>query len=290
MKAQIYHAKGELGKALENYRKLKETSPDAARSATFLEREAIALPEVTVAPLAKAAEIELEYAGVASAQVRAYKVDLTMLALRKKGLVDAASIEVAGIKPVFDRAFKLDAPNAKRREKQKLTLDLKDPGAYVVGVKAGDFFASGLLLRSDLAMSVQEEPGGTVRVNVTNVAAGGFAEGVKVTIFGTSDSRIMSDKTDLRGIWETNEVRGKAVVVAEKAGHVAMYRGQSALVMPPPAPKPADPSNPARRLEAQQSDALQEQLKGLNDRAEKSYQDNNKRQQQGVEVERTMKK
>ncbi|HLF93578.1 MAG TPA: hypothetical protein VJB14_08950, partial [Planctomycetota bacterium] len=288
MKAQIFHAKGELEKALENYKKLKASSPDAARSAAFLEREAIAVPEVTVAPLAKPAEIELEHAGVASAQVRAYKVDLTMLALRRKGLADAASIEVAGIKPVFERSFKLDAPNAKRREKQKLALDLKDAGAYVVGVKAGDFFASGLVLRSDLAMTVQEESGGTVRVNVTNVAAGAFAEGVKVTIFGTQDQNIVSDKTDLRGIWETANVRGAAVVVAEKEGHVAMYRGQSALAPPPP--KPAMQKPQAGSEAGQQRDALQEQLKGLNEQFEKNYLDNNFRRQEGVEVERTMKK
>lgn len=289
MKAQIFHAKGELEKALENYKKLKDSSPDAARSAAFLEREAIAVPEVTVAPLAKPAEIELEHAGVATAQVRAYKVDLTMLALRRKGLADAASIEVAGIKPVFERSFKLDAPNAKRREKQKLALDLKDPGAYVVGVKAGDFFASGLVLRSDLAMTVQEEAGGTVRVNVTDVAAGAFAEGVKVTIFGTQDQHIVSDKTDLRGIWEAVNVRGAAVVVAEKSGHVAMYRGQSVLAAPPQRPA-ASQAEPNKARDGQQKDALQEQLKGLNEQFEKNYFDNNLRRQEGVEVERTMKK
>lgn len=285
MKAQIFHAKGELEKALENYKKLKASSPDAARSAAFLEREAIAVPDVTVVPLAKPAEIELEHAGVAAAQVRAYKVDLTMLALRRKGLSDAASIEVAGIKPVFERAFKLDAPNAKRREKQKLALELKDPGAYVVGVKAGDFFASGLVLRSDLAMTVQEEAGGTVRVNVTNVAAGAFAEGVKVTIFGTAESRIASDKTDLRGIWEANDVRGAAVVVAEKEGHVAMYRGQAILAAQPQMRRPSELSSDP----SQQKDALQEQLKGLNEQFEKNYMDNNLRRQEGVEVERTKK-
>jgi len=210
-----------------------------------------------------------------------------MLALRRKGLADAASIEVAGIKPVFERAFKLDAPNTRRREKQKLALDLKDPGAYVVGVKAGDFFASGLVLRSNLSMSVQEDAAGTVRVNVSNVAAGGFAEGVKVTIFGTQDQHIVSDKTDLRGIWESHDVRGAAVVVAEKDGHVAMYRGQSVLGLLPK-PQTAAPNEPAAR-EGQQKDALQQQLKELNEHLEENYKGNSRKQQAGVEVERTKK-
>ncbi len=281
MKAQIFHAKGDLDKALENYKKLKGTSPDAARSIAFLEREAISVPEVTVAPLARPAEIELEHSGVGAAQVRAYKVDLPTLMLRRKGQATASSIEVAGIKPVLDRAFKLDVPNARRRERQKLALDLKDPGAYVVNVKAGDFFAGGLLLRSDLAMAVQEGRDGTVRVNVSNVAANAFAEGVKVTIFGTADQQIASDKTDLRGIWEAQDIHGTAMVVAEKDGHVAMYRGQTPL-------SPAiQQQRAAQTVVPAQMDALQEQLKELNKSVEGLYMENVERKQKGVEVQRT---
>ena len=287
MKAQVFHAKGELDKALENYKKVRTTQPDAERSIAFLEREAIAMAEVTLLPLAKAAEIELEYAGVATAHVRAYKVDLAMLAMRRRGLSDAASIEVAGIRPVFEKEFTLDAPNAKRRERQKLSLELKEPGAYLVGVKAGDFFASGLVLRSDLSMTVQEETSGQVRVNVANSATGSFAEGVKVTIFGTEDRAITSDKTDLRGIWERDGVRGLAVVVAEKDGHVAMYRGAASLgLRPREQPRAQEEERKARMRNA---NALDDQIKGANEQYEKNYQDNVQKKQSGVEVERTKK-
>ncbi len=285
MKAQIHHAKGDLDKALENYKKVRATQPDAERSIAFLEREAIAVPEVTIAPMAKGAEIELEYAGVTTAQVRAYKVDLAMLAMRHRGLTDAASIEVAGFKPVFEKSFTLDAPNAKRREKQRLALELKEPGAYLVGIKAGDFFASGLVLRSNLSMTVQEDGGGLVRVNVANAATGSFAEGVKVTIFGTEDRVIASEKTDLRGIWERDGVRGLAVVVAEKDGHVAMYRGQSVIGMRP-APQPREQERKAKERNA---DALDEQIRGANEQYEKNYKGNVQKKQEGVEVERTKK-
>ncbi|MCC6741318.1 MAG: tetratricopeptide repeat protein [Planctomycetia bacterium] len=290
MKAQIFHAKGEMDKAIENYKKVKEKSADAARSIAFLEREAISVPDVTTAPLAKAAELELEYAGVAEAHVRAYKVDLTMLALRRKNLVDASAVEVAGIKPVFEKTFKLDHPNARRREKQTFTLELKDPGAYLVGVKAGDFFASGMILRSNLSMAVQEETSGNVRVNISDVAGGGFAEGVKVTIFGTDDQKIASDKTDLRGIWETAGVRGLAVVVAEKEGHVAMYRGQAliGLIEDAKTRQNAAPQ-PAKKLAEQQQELLDEQLKEANDSVEDFYNRNLRNRQQGVEVERMKK-
>lgn len=290
MKAQIYHAMGEMDKAIENYKKVKDKSPDAARSIAFLEREAISVPDVTTSPLAKPAELDLEYAGVAEAHVRAYKVDLTMLALRRKNLVDASSVEVAGIKPVFEKTFKLDHPNARRREKQTLTLELKEPGAYLVGVKAGDFFASGIVLRSNLSMAVQEEISGNVRVNISDVATGGFAEGVKVTIFGTDDQKIASDKTDLRGIWETAGVRGLAVVVAEKDGHVAMYRGQAMIGMiEDQRRKPSPAEQPAKKLQEQQQELLDAELKDANDAVEDLYNRNLRNKQQGVEVERMKK-
>ncbi|KAF0245707.1 MAG: large extracellular alpha-helical [Planctomycetota bacterium] len=289
MKAQIFHAKGEMDKAVENYKKVKEKSADAARSIAFLEREAISVKDVTVAPLAKAAELELEYAGVAEAHVRAYKVDLTMLALRRKNLVDASTVEVAGIKPVFEKAFKLDHPNARRREKQTFTLDLKDPGAYLVGVKAGDFFASGIILRSNLSMAVQEEADGNVRVNISDMASGGFAESVKVTIFGTDDQKIASDKTDLRGIWETSGVRGLAIVVAEKDGHVAMHRGASVIGMIEDAKRKADVPAAAKKLSEQQQELLEKETRSANDEMEDNYNRNLRNKQQGVEVERMKK-
>jgi alpha-2-macroglobulin len=279
MKAQIHHAKGELDKALENYKKVRGTSPDAARTVAFLEREAISVPETTVAPLARPAEIELEHQGVVEAHVRVYKVDLTMLALRKKDLSDPAGVEVAGIRPVLEKTFKLDVPNAKRREKQKLPLDLKAPGAYLVGVKAGDFFAGGLLLRSDLAMSVQEDEG--IRVNVTNAATGAFVEGVKVTIVG--GGAIDTLKTDLRGIAETETAHARATLVAEKDGHVAVFVSTARYANVFKGKPPAPAQNPA------QLDALQEQLKDANKQLDEDFRSNSRRDQQGVEVERTKK-
>ncbi len=280
MKAQIHHAKGEMDKALENYKKVRESSPDAARTIAFLEREAIAVPETTVAPLAKPAEIELEHQGVAEAHVRVYKVDLTMLALRRKNLADPAGVEVAGIRPVLEKTFKLDVPHAKRREKQKLLLDLKAAGAYLVGVKAGDFFAGGLLLRSDLAMSVQEDD--VLRMNVTNAATGAFVEGVKVTVVGKT--AIDTLKTDLRGIAESGMDDTRATVVAEKDGHVALHvtAGRIVHVFGGKRAAPQEPAKPSM-------DALQEQLKEANKQLEEDFRGNERRMQQGVEVERTKK-
>ena len=290
IKAQIHHARGDLDKAIENYKKVKAKYPDAARSIDFLEREAIAVPDVTVAPLAKAAEIELEYAGVAEVRVRAYKIDLTMLALRRKDLAGAASVEVAGIKPTFEKTFELDQPEAKRRERQKLTLELKEPGAYLVGVQAGDFFAGGIVLRSDLTMTVQEEAGANVRVNVANARTGGFEEGVKVTIFGTTGGKVATRKTDLRGICESGIPGGVAIVVAQKDGHVAMHRGRIAHDAPPnqPAAQQRRARQAGENMEQQQKEVL-DQFRRFNADKAQFYGDNMMRKQEGVEVYRAKK-
>lgn len=285
IKAHIFHASGELDKAIQNYRKVKKKYPDAARSIEFLEREAIAIPETTVIPLARPAEIELEYAGVAEARVRAYKVDLTTLALRRKDLAGAASVEVAGIKPHFDRTYKLDKPGTRKKERQKLAMELKEPGAYLIGVQAGDFFAGGLVLRSDLSMAVQEKAGQSVRVNVSNAATGGFVEGVKVTVFGTGGKDVTTQKTDLRGISESTVRSGVAVVVAEKDGHVAIHRGRIAHGLAEQNRRQSQRASGVR----QQEKLLNDYLKGLNDDKAKFYLDNAMKQQEGVEVQRTKK-
>ncbi len=284
MKAQIHHAKGELDKALASYRRVRERYPDAARALAFLEREAIALPEVTVVPEGEPDRIEIEYSGVAKAQVKAYKVNLTMLYLKHRGVKDSSAIEVAGIRPVFEKTFTLRHGNTKRREKEKLALDLKETGAYLVSVKAGDFFATGLFLKSNLSMAVQEEsPSGTVRVNVTTAPDGKFEENVKVTYIGSGDKGFKSAKTDLRGIAEVKGVKGYAMVIAEKNNHYAFHRGLTPLSGFVPRN-----TNNFQQGEEKDADALNDKLKSL-EKNWKGYRMNRQQKQEGVEIERTKK-
>ncbi len=284
MKAQIHHAKGELEKALESYRRVRDRYPDAARALAFLEREAIALPEVTVVPEGEPNRIEIEYSGVAQAQVKAYKVNLTMLYLKHRGVKNSSAIEVAGIRPVFEKTFSLRHANSKRREKEKLNLDLKETGAYLVSIKAGDFFATGLFLKSNLSMAVQEEAqSGTVRVNVTVAPGGKFEENVKVTFIGSGDKGFKSGKTDLRGIAEVKGLKGNAMVIAEKDDHYAFHRGMTPLSgFIRRTGKEREPMN------EQDGDALNDKLKML-EKNWKGYRMNRQQKQEGVEIERTKK-
>jgi len=82
-------------------------------------------------------------------------------------------------------------------------------------------------------------------------------------------------------------VRGLAVVVAEKDGHVAMYRGAASLgLRPREQPRAQEEERKARMRNA---NALDDQIKGANEQYEKNYQDNVQKKQSGVEVERTKK-
>ncbi|MBI2899259.1 MAG: tetratricopeptide repeat protein [Planctomycetes bacterium] len=282
MKAQIYHAKGDLEKAVAAYKAVKDKFSDAARALAFLEREAISIPEVTVVPTNKPNEIEIEASGVPEVHVKAYRMNLTMLFLKYRGVRDAGAIEIAGIRPAFEKTYKLQATGAKRKEKHTLALDVKDVGAYLVSVKAGDFFASGLFLKSDISMSVQEEAqSGTVRVNVANAAGGKFEENVKVTFIGSADQGFKSEKTDLRGIAEAAGLKGFAMVIAEKENHFAFFRGTTALLGYKPEPQKQEDAK-------KEKDALDDRLKEL-DENKSRYGQNLQKKQSGVEVERTKK-
>lgn len=284
MKAQIYHAKGELEKAVAAYKAVRDRFADAARALAFLEREAISMSEVTVVPTNKPNEIEVEASGVPELHVKAYRVNLTMLFLKYRGVRDASAIEVAGIRPALEKTYPLRKTNAKGRERHRLALDVKEAGAYLVSVRAGDFFATGLFLKSDLTMSVQEEAhSGTVRINIANVAGGRFEENVKVTFLGTADQGFTADKTDLRGIAEATGIKGYAMVIAEKDNHFAFFRGTTPLSGYRPEPQTnEDGKNP------KQQDALEEKLKQL-DENKRRYGSNLEKRQEGVEVERTKK-
>ncbi len=283
MKAQIYHAKGEFENAVAAYKTVRDRFPDAARALAFLEREAISIPEVTVVPTNKANELEVEASGVPEVHVKAYRVNLTLLFLKYRGVRDASEIEVAGIRPAFERTYPLKRTGAKGREKHRFVLDVKEVGAYLVSVRAGDFFATGLFLKSDLTMSVQEEaPSGTVRINVANVAGGKFEENVKATFIGTADQAFKVEKTDLRGIAETSGLKGYAMVIAEKDNHFAFFRGTTPLSGFQPE---------GRRTETQQEkekDALEDKLKQL-DENRRRYGENIQKRQTGVEIERMKK-
>jgi len=83
-------------------------------------------------------------------------------------------------------------------------------------------------------------------------------------------------------------VKGLAVVVAEKDGHVAMFRGASVLGLMPPRGQTAQPA-PSQKLEQQQKEMLEGELRKANDSIEDAYNKNLRNSQQGVEVERTKK-
>ena len=90
-----------------------------------------------------------------------------------------------------------------------------------------------------------------------------------------------SNTTDLRGIWESKIEGGIAVVVAEKNGHTALHRGTSTLGSAKPrSMKKSKPSSSQKKQ-------IEDLLRGSNKQVEEEYWHNNRRSQQGVEIERT---
>ncbi|MBI4575085.1 MAG: tetratricopeptide repeat protein [Planctomycetes bacterium] len=226
--AQLLHAQGRNAEALEAYREVAALFPDARRAAAFLEQSGIAVPELTVVRSGEPAGVDLDYLGVGELDLRLYRVDLVQLYLRAQGDVDLGRIEVAGFRPALSQHLALARPSGTARLRQRVPLELGEPGAYYLTARAGSFGASGLVLVSDLALELQEEPG-HLRVYVSDARLDGAAPNASVAfIRRASPVRIDVERTDLRGVAEVAGAAGQVTVVAERDGHVAFARLQVA--------------------------------------------------------------
>ncbi|MEK7867087.1 MAG: tetratricopeptide repeat protein, partial [Planctomycetota bacterium] len=232
MMGQIFHAMGDVEKALASYREVKASFPDAARAIDYLERQALGLPEVTTVPLKDRHEVELESRGVGEVTMKAYKVDLMMLYLKQRSLNDVTKVNLAGVKPVWEKKVKLENGSHFKKVLTKIGIDVKGPGAFLIIARSGDISASGMLISSDLTLDVQVDPNqGVVRTNVIGRTDGKFVENAKVSGIGSRDSGFSQSRTDLRGVAELEGLRGFPTVIVEKEGHYGFFRGASDLAM-----------------------------------------------------------
>ncbi len=126
-----------------------------------------------------------------------------------------------------------------RDRTHKLTLPLKDEGAYLVVCRGDDLYASGLVLVSPLTVEVQEDaPSGQVRVTVKNVAKDSYVSNVQVKVIGSRNDDFVSGQTDLRGVFVAQGLKGTSTVIAETdTSRYAFFRGETELG--PAVPKPA---------------------------------------------------
>ncbi|MHC5021375.1 MAG: tetratricopeptide repeat protein, partial [Planctomycetota bacterium] len=287
MTAQIHHARGELDRAVESYRKVREQFTDAARALRFLQREGLRMPELTVVRGAEPVRLEVEHRGTDALVVQVYPVDLRMLLMTHRDGDGLAAVNLAGVKPAVVQTVRAGAAGGKGG--RAVELALPKVGAYLVVVRAGSLRARGLVVRSDLTLEVQPAGNDAFRVNVVSAGSGAYVARAAVTFIGSSASRIVSRQTDLRGICEAGGLAGRVSIVAEHEGHYAVH---TAVLKAPQAGEQAETDN-NEEFEQEKADEpmsrLQDRLKDIRGKNEQAWKSNTTKQQKGVEAGRAKK-
>lgn len=225
---QMYQALGRYAQALEAYRKVKEDFADAAFSIEYLERRSLSLPEATAVGLGEPVVADVSYCNLDKVEALAYRVDLMRLFLKEKNLDRIAGVNLAGITPTFTFERELPKTETGLTGKARISLPIKETGAYLVLAHSGDVFASGLALVSPLKMEVQEYQG-MVRVTIRDTKEDEPAMGVRIT--ASTGYNFVSGKTDLRGSASLNISGGRLTVIARRGkDEYAFYRSEEEVV------------------------------------------------------------
>ena len=231
---QIYHAQGKPDMAMEWYQKVKDVYPDARESISYFEEKRVSLDEVKIIRPNSEVKINIKYRNVKEASLQVYRVDLMKLYLREKDLSKISQIHLAGIDPEFSKTIPLGDGKDYVDKEREVALNLKEEGAYLIICRGDDLFSSGLLLITPLDVEVQEDvASGRVRVNVRDVVKGTYKEGVHVKAIGSAEKVFKSGKTDLRGLFIADDIRGVVTVIArDDKERYTFYRGKQWLGVP----------------------------------------------------------
>ncbi len=228
---QIHHARRELTQAAEHYERVRKLFADAAEALAGFRERHIALDEVTTVRPGEPVELELRHKNLNQAELLVYGVDLMTLYLREKDLSQITEVNLSGISPTLRTTVPLEAGEDLREHATTTTLALEEPGAYLVIVRGGELFTSGLVLVSDLELEVAEDrDSGRVRVQALDADEGTYLRGVDVRVVGSADQAFQRGVTDPRGLFVADGIAGSATVVARlEDGHYAFHRGVVAL-------------------------------------------------------------
>jgi len=232
--AQIHHATGDPVKAIEWYQKVKTVYPDASEAIDYFEEKRIAMDEVHTVKPGEKVEVDIRFRNIREAALQVYRVDLMKLYLREKNLSNITKINLAGIDPETELGFKLGDGKDYRDKTHKAELPLKEEGAYLIICRGDDLFTSSLVLVTPLKLEIQEDAeSGSVRVNVRSSVKDNYLAEVHVKAIGSNDTEFKSGETDLRGLYEADELTGTATVIARnEGGQYAFYRGKQFLGSP----------------------------------------------------------
>lgn len=235
---QVFHSLGKAAEAIAEYTRVQDQFADAKQAIEYFTRRAAALPEVTTVKPGDPVEPELTFRNIATADVKVYRIDLMKFSLLKRNLVGITQINLSGIRPLVEQELKLGDGKDYRDRSQKLSLPLKEEGAYLVTCRGGDLYASGLVLISPLVVDVQEETAsGRVRATVKNALKNSYVTDAHVKAIGSRNNEFVSGQTDLRGVFVGDGLAGTSTVIAQAdGGRYAFFRGKLDLG---PQPQPA---------------------------------------------------
>jgi len=291
--AQIYHAKGQPENAIAWYESIKNKYPDAAQSIAYFEQKSISLDEVKVLNSGDKAMLKVKFRNIKEAQFQIYRVDLMKLYLREKNLSDISKINLAGINPKHSLTVKLgDGKDFKEKEKS-IELPISKDGAYLVICRGDYLYTSGLTLITPLKMEVQEDANAhSVRVNISDKKSGKYLDSVHVKAVGINKAKIVSGDTDLRGVWQGNQVVSPSTIIAkDKKGRYAFFR--SKLQFDPKVESKL--TNPNSRYDQSKpkvdfNQNLKLKQKILNEGNYKNYEQKRRSKGKGVEIKKARKK
>jgi tetratricopeptide (TPR) repeat protein len=220
--AKVAHLRGELAKAVDLYRSVENLFPDAKDAREFLTKEGLELRDVERAGVGEQPSLHLRRKNVAEVRLKVYAVDFMILYALRRDLAAVNRIDLAGVEPVKEWVVARTAPEDFRWHEETVDLPAKEKGVYLVVAKGGGLDASSVVLVSDLEVSVQET-GGRLRVYAVNRTTGTPMADVYVKI-GTGSAIHAQGFTDPRGVFEAPAAGAGFSVVAEKDGHVALWR------------------------------------------------------------------
>ncbi len=310
LRAQILHATGDAASAVAEYEKVQGLFTDAADALQSFRRKELSLPEVRTVtdadlqkdgalPASPTLDLVVESRNLARAQMRVYRVDLMRLYLMERNLDRMTDIDLAGIAPLFVQDLTLGPGEDFTRRKSPVQLPLAERGAYLVVLRAEGEKGSApvadatLVLRTDLQLEVREDAAaGRVWVNVRD-ARGASVPRADVRVVGSDGEVVRVGATDLRGVFSTDAIEGRATVVA-RAGEgapggpsFAFHRGTVSLEPKPSASKAVD------RAASQQADFEFQNTQEFRDANDQVMRRNIQqleqllnKQQQGVELQR----
>lgn len=230
MAAKMLHASGKIDEAIQEYQRVEGSFDDAARALKSLTDNGLGLEEVSVFRSREPVSILMRYKNLERVELRVYKVDLMTFYLTERNLERMTAIDLAGISPVIERNQKTKRGKRSEWNEMKLDFDLSEPGAYLLVAARDGAFASGMILRSDLELEVQEDvSAGLVRVNARKHAPAEPLKKVEVRVRGGRDRDFVTGETDLRGVFSANGIHGAATVLARLGGQYGFYRGTQSL-------------------------------------------------------------